>query len=64
MNGIEATRLLKTLIPTVPVIVFSDYGDVFSEKEALSAGVLLISKSENMSVLIDRVRALLYPAEA
>lgn len=39
MNGIDATRALKTLMPTVPVIVFSEYSDVFSEKEARSAGI-------------------------
>jgi DNA-binding NarL/FixJ family response regulator len=36
MNGIDAARALKTLMPTVPVIVFSEYSDVFSEKEAPS----------------------------
>ena len=58
MNGIEATSALKMLMPMVPVIIFSDYNDVFSEKEALSAGITLVPKSENLSVLIDRVRAL------
>jgi DNA-binding NarL/FixJ family response regulator len=63
MNGIEATRALKMLMPTVPVIILSDYTDVFSEEEALSAGITgLVSKSEHMSVLIDRVRALLHPS--
>ncbi len=65
MNGIDATRALKTLMPTVPVIIFSEYSDVFSEKEARSAGIsALVSKSEHVSVLIDRARALLYPAAA
>jgi len=65
MNGIDAARTLKTLMPMVPVIIFSEYSDVFSEQEALSAGVsALVSKSEHVSVLIDRVRALLYPAAA
>jgi DNA-binding NarL/FixJ family response regulator len=65
MNGIEATRALKTLMPTVPVIIFSDYSDVFSEEEALSAGITgLVSKSEHMSVLIDRFRALLHHSAA
>ena len=65
MNGIDATRALKTLMPMVPVIIFSEYSDVFSEKEARSAGIsALVSKSEHVSVLIDRVRALLYPAAA
>ena len=65
MNGIDATRARKTLMPTVPVIVFSEYSDVFSEKEARSAGIsALVSKSEHVSVLIDKARALVYPTAA
>ena len=65
MNGIDAARTLKTLMPMVPVIIFSEYSDVFSEQQARSAGIsALVSKSEHVSVLIDRVRALLYPAAA
>jgi DNA-binding NarL/FixJ family response regulator len=65
MNGIEAARTLKILFPMLPVIIFSEYSDVFSEQEARSAGIsALVSKSEQLSVLIDRVRALLYPPAA
>jgi DNA-binding NarL/FixJ family response regulator len=65
MNGIDAARTLKTLMPMVPVIIFSEYSDVFSEEEARSAGISgLVSKSEHVSVLIERVRALLDPAAA
>ena len=65
MNGIDAARALKTLMPMVPVIIFSEYSDVFSEKEARSAGIsALVSKSEHVSVLIDKARAVFYPAAA
>jgi DNA-binding NarL/FixJ family response regulator len=65
MNGIDAVRALKALMPMVPVIIFSQYSDDFSEKEARSAGVsALVSKSEHVSVLIEKARALLYPAAA
>jgi DNA-binding NarL/FixJ family response regulator len=65
MTGIDAARALKPLMPVVPVVIFSAYSDVFSEQEARSAGIsALISKSEHVSVLIDRVRALLCPAAA
>jgi DNA-binding NarL/FixJ family response regulator len=61
MNGIDAARTLKTLMPAVPVIIFSDYSDVFSEKEARSAGICaLVSKSEPVSLLIGKARALLH----
>src|SRR5207245_6640263 len=65
MNGIEAASILKSLMPTVPLIIFSEYSDVFSEKEDRSAGVsALVSKSEDVSVLVGNARALLYPIAA
>ena len=65
MNGIEAVRVLKRLMPKVPVIIFSEYSDVFSEKEARSAGVsALVSKAEHVSLLLGKARALLYDVAA
>ena len=32
MNGIDAARGLKKVMPTVPVIIFSEYCDVFSDR--------------------------------
>ena len=61
MNGIDAARILRRLMPTVPLIIFSEYSDVFSAEEARSAGVsALVSKSEHLSVLVGKARALLY----
>ncbi len=65
MNGIDAARILRQLMPTVPLIVFSEHSDVFSEEEARSAGVsVLVSKSDHVSVLVAKARALLYPVAA
>jgi len=59
MNGIDAARALKRLLPAVPLIIFSEYCDAFSENEARSAGVSgLVSKSEHVSVLIEKMRGL------
>lgn len=65
MNGIEAACELKRLMPMVPIIVFSEYGDVFSEQEAHSAGISgIVSKTEDLSVLLDKARAVLWSAAA
>jgi DNA-binding NarL/FixJ family response regulator len=65
MNGIDAVRALKACMPMVPVIMFSEYSDVFSEREARSAGIsALVSKSEHVSALIEKARNLLYPSAA
>ena len=59
MNGIDAARALKSLLPAVPLIIFSEYSNVFSENEARSAGVsALVSKSEHVSVLLGTMRRL------
>jgi len=39
MNGLDAAKVLKTLMPAVPLIIFSEYGDVLSDEEARAAGV-------------------------
>ena len=65
MNGLEAARVLKRIMPAVPVIMFSEYSDAFSEQEARSAGIsALVSKEEHVSVLIEKARSLLYRAAA
>jgi CheY-like chemotaxis protein len=64
MNGIDAAHVLRRLMPIVPLIIFSEYGDVFSAEEARSVGSALVSKSEQMSVLIHKARGLLYPSAA
>ena len=65
MNGIEAACELKRLMPMVPIIVFSDYGGVFSDREARDTGIsAVISKDANLSVLLHRARSVCYPMAA
>jgi DNA-binding NarL/FixJ family response regulator len=65
MNGIDAACALKTLMPPVPVVMFSEYSDGFSDEESRSAGIsALVLKSEHVSVLIGKARALLHPTAA
>src|SRR5215470_11863555 len=62
MNGIEAACELKQLMPMVPIIVFSEYGDVFSETEARASGIsAVVSKDANLRVLLDRAREVRWP---
>jgi two-component system, NarL family, response regulator NreC len=65
MNGLEAARALKQLMPTVPIIMFTFYVEAFVEKEAQLAGVNeLVSKSAHISVLVGKARSLLYRSAA
>jgi len=56
MNGIEAACALKRLMPMTPLIVFSEFTDVFSEREARATVATLVSKSESLSVLLEKAR--------
>lgn len=64
MNGLDAARVLKRVMPEVPVIMYSSYSDSSTEKEARSAGAwALVSKSEHISVLLGKARRALEPEE-
>jgi DNA-binding NarL/FixJ family response regulator len=60
MNGIEETRLLKQLMPAVPVIIYSAYSDRYVEKGARAAGAsAIISKSQPVTNLVEKARIVL-----
>lgn len=60
MNGIDASRVLRKLLPMTPLIIFTHYSDVLSEEEAHSAGIsAVVSKAAHNSVLLDKARDLL-----
>lgn len=65
MNGLEAARVLKQMMPAAILILYSAACDDFPIQLAVSAGISeLISKSEKVSLLIDRARGLVYPRAA
>jgi DNA-binding NarL/FixJ family response regulator len=60
MNGLEETRILKKLMPAVPMIIYSVHTGPLVDKEALEAGAsAVISKSEAVAALIGTARQLL-----
>ena len=64
MNGLDAARVLKRVMPKVPVILFSEYSGTSTEKEARSAGAwALVSKFAHVSILLGKARSALEPQE-
>lgn len=60
MNGLEEARILKKLMPTVPVIIYTAHSDPFLEKVSVAVGVsAVVSKSQPVAVLIATARSLL-----
>jgi DNA-binding NarL/FixJ family response regulator len=65
MNGLDAARVLKKLMPAVPLIMYSAFGDEFAKQQARLIGISeMVSKSENASTLIHKARHLLYSVAA
>ena len=65
MNGLDAARELKRLMPTVPLIMYSAFGDRFVEQQARLVGISeLVSKSQPATILVSKARSLLYRTAA
>lgn len=62
MNGLEAARELKVLMPQVPLLMFSNNAGEILEKEALSAGILAVvrkSDTDSSKKLVAHAKLLL-----
>jgi CheY-like chemotaxis protein len=60
MNGLEAARKLKTLMPSLPLLMFTNNKGAIVEQEAKAAGIAaVVSKSESAEQLIAYANALL-----
>lgn len=60
LNGLEATHIIRKTMPELPIILFTGHRTKFSDAYAVAAGVTaVISKEEDIHVLIDTARNLL-----
>jgi CheY-like chemotaxis protein len=65
MNGLEAAPVLRPMLPTVPIILFTLYADRLLEREALSAGItVVVSKDAALKTLLNRAQELLRATQA
>jgi two-component system chemotaxis response regulator CheY len=65
MNGLDAARELKRLMPTVLLIMYSAFGDGFVEQQAHLVGISeLVSKSQPAAILVSKARSLVYRTAA
>ena len=59
MDGIEAARRIRLLLPMIPIIILSNYAGLFPEQETESIGIAaIVSKAECSSVLLHVARNL------
>jgi two-component system response regulator NreC len=62
MNGLEAARELKILMPRVPLLMFTNNAGEILKKDALSAGIFAVvckSDSDSSQQLVAHTKALL-----
>jgi two-component system chemotaxis response regulator CheY len=65
MNGLDAARELKQLMPTVPLLMYSAFGDRLVEQQARLVGISeLVSKSQPAAILVSKARSLVYRTAA
>ncbi len=59
MNGVEAARELKQLMPATPLLMFTTYTDSHLTREALAVGVdAVAAKSDGAEALVSDIRQL------
>ena len=59
LNGIEVASILQGLLPNVPIILHTIYGDRLGKSLRNLVGIkAVVAKSEGVGKLIDRVRSL------
>jgi|ERR1700721_49129 CheY-like chemotaxis protein len=59
MNGLEAARALKNILPVVPIILFTLHGSMISDEQAARSGVDLVVAKSDITQLNEHVRSLL-----
>ena len=65
MNGLDAARELKRLMPTVPLLMYSAFGDRLVEQQARLVGISeLVSKSQPAAILVSKARSLVHRTAA
>jgi DNA-binding NarL/FixJ family response regulator len=59
MDGLQAARELKRLMPAIPLLMFTNFKTADLETEALTAGIaVVVDKSESFKALISSIRRL------
>jgi DNA-binding NarL/FixJ family response regulator len=62
MNGLDAARELRRLVPGVPLVMFTNFETAHLKREALSAGIgAIVSKDGPITALISSIQALIAP---
>ena len=60
MNGLDTARILKQILPSVPIILFALNADTVRPSEVTDLGIsAVLSKTDDLGLLISHVHRLL-----
>jgi CheY-like chemotaxis protein len=60
MNGLQAASELRRVLPNIPIILFTLYGETLATAEVAKTGIsLVLSKTEPLSTLIEKAHELM-----
>lgn len=62
MNGLEAARVLRQIMPAIPILMYTSFATSNLAAEALAAGVSKVATKSNPPALIRDLQALLKTA--
>ena len=61
LNGVEAASILKRILPTTPIILFTMHTDLHVDSLSAFIDVDFVSKVDGVSHLLERIDTLLPP---
>ncbi len=59
MNGMDATRAIRRIMPNVPILLLSGHSDLLTLNEARSVGISVVLSKTDMSMLVEAAREVL-----
>ena len=59
MNGMDATRAIRHIMPSVPIVLLSGHSDLLTLNEARSIGISVVLSKTDMSMLVEAAREVL-----
>jgi DNA-binding NarL/FixJ family response regulator len=59
MNGMDATRAIRHIMPSVPIVLLSGHSDLLTLNEAHSIGISVVVSKTELSMLVEAARGVL-----
>ena len=59
MNGVDAARVLRSMMPSLPIIVFTWYASILQPSDVQTAGISAVVSKSDLSGLVKHVEGVL-----